>query len=476
MRLLGQRVFSFTDQERFAAATGDCNPMHMDALKARRTQAGAPVVHGIHMLLWAIDALASAEPELQAIRSIRAQFHSFVYLGEQVEATVTKLEKSRVRFSLNVGEAARVKVALELGEVQDSANLDEISQHDFAAVKDPVELDFNATANCAGRFRFPMQAEDAATLFPNAARWIGIDRVRALAATTYLVGMVCPGLHSIYSELSLKACKDSEGSGQLAFRVIDTDARFHSVEQQIAGGGFAGSVVGFVRRPPVTQASMEHLRSIVGSAEFAGSLALIIGGSRGLGELTAKAIAAGGGRTIISYVRGKADAERVANEIRASGGSCDIMCYDAGISAAEQLAALTEAPSHVYYFATPAIFRPALGVFDEGRFDEFLAIYVRGFWSLVKELHARRPDISCFYPSSIAVTERPEGMTEYAMAKTAGEALCADINASWLPAHVTVRRLPRMPTDQTASVTQVEEADPVETMLPIVREVQSFPK
>ena len=67
-------------------------------------------------------------------------------------------------------------------------------------------------------------------------------------------------------------------------------------------------------------------------------------------------------------------------------------------------------------------------------------------------------------------------MTEYSMAKAAGEVLCADINQSMSTAHVTVSRLPRLPTDQTATITQVDEADPVATMLPIVREVQSLPK
>jgi hypothetical protein len=67
-------------------------------------------------------------------------------------------------------------------------------------------------------------------------------------------------------------------------------------------------------------------------------------------------------------------------------------------------------------------------------------------------------------------------MTEYTMAKSAGEVLCADMNASLAPLHVTVSRLPRLPTDQTASIAAVEIADPIETMLPIIREVLSWPK
>lgn len=476
MTQLAKRAFSLLDQERFARASGDCNPMHVDALRARRTQAGAPVVHGIHLLLWAIDRFAATEKELPPLRSVRAQFHSFVYLDEAVDLVLVKWEKSRVRMSLNVGDGTRAKVMLELGDISEGSVEEAADLREPARLSEPLDLKFESMAQCAGRFRFAMKPEDASSMFPNASRWIGESRVSALAATTYLVGMVCPGLHSIYSELSLKACAVPADAAWLTYRVTETDSRFRSVDQDVAGGGLFGTVKSFVRNPPAAQAGMDVLSKLISPSEFAGSSALIIGGSRGLGELTAKMIAAGGGRVSISYQSGKADADRVAEEIRAFGGECDVIRYDARASAAEQLAELANAPTHAYYFATPAIFKPALGLFDQKRFEEFVEIYVTGFWNLVKALQMRRPEVSCFYPSSVAVTERPAGMTEYSMAKAAGETLCADINESWRPAHVEVRRLPRLPTDQTATVTQVEEADPVETMLPIVREVQAFPR
>jgi hypothetical protein len=113
-------------------------------------------------------------------------------------------------------------------------------------------------------------------------------------------------------------------------------------------------------------------------------------------------------------------------------------------------------------------------MFTSRRFNEFLAAYVDGFWRLTQTLRARQPKISIFYPSSVAVIERPPEMTEYTMAKVAGEFLCADINTYLAPTHVTIKRLPRLPTDQTTSLTVVEMDGPVDVMLPIVREVQSW--
>jgi acyl dehydratase len=57
---LAERRFDMADQQRFAALSGDANPMHVDGLAARRLISGRAVVHGIHLLLTALDAWARA--------------------------------------------------------------------------------------------------------------------------------------------------------------------------------------------------------------------------------------------------------------------------------------------------------------------------------------------------------------------------------------------------------------------------------
>src|SRR5262249_39607500 len=111
--------------------------------------------------------------------------------------------------------------------------------------------------------------------------------------------------------------------------------------------------------------------------------------------------------------------------------------------------------------------------FSSGRLREFLSVYVDGFWQLSQALRAQNPRVRFFYPSSVFVDYPPPGMTEYAMAKAAGEVLCAGLNASQAPLHIEVARLPRLPPDQTASITASETADPVASLLPILHRVQS---
>ena len=72
--MLASRRFDQDDQTLFAQLSGDFNPIHMDPAAARRTQAGAVVVHGVHAVLWAIDKLVQLGPVKDPIASLKIQF------------------------------------------------------------------------------------------------------------------------------------------------------------------------------------------------------------------------------------------------------------------------------------------------------------------------------------------------------------------------------------------------------------------
>jgi NAD(P)-dependent dehydrogenase (short-subunit alcohol dehydrogenase family) len=214
---------------------------------------------------------------------------------------------------------------------------------------------------------------------------------------------------------------------------------------------------------------MPALSSRIGPTEFAGRTALIIGGSRGLGAVTAKLLAAGGARVNLTYARGRREAEAIVQEIRAAPGTshasalkCDVLG-----DVAAQLKDTPEAFTHLYYFATPQIGRQAAKVYDRKTLDQFLAVYVDGFAAVWDALTAR--PLSIFYPSTVFIQERPKGMTEYVMAKLAAEMLCADLARSAPGVSIMVPRLPRILTDQTATTPPVPAEDPVEALLPLLR-------
>ena len=60
--------------------SGDCNPMQMDALAARQTMAGFPVVHGIHSLLWCLYCLFRTLSLGLTVAPVKASFEKMIYL------------------------------------------------------------------------------------------------------------------------------------------------------------------------------------------------------------------------------------------------------------------------------------------------------------------------------------------------------------------------------------------------------------
>jgi hypothetical protein len=273
---LARREFGMADQLRFASFSGDYNPIHVDSLYSRRTQAGAPVVHGIHLLLWALDSLSAAYPNPPPLKALRASFNRFVYLDEQVDMSVAdgmlgESALSRVRLVISVDKSTKAKITVEFGDAKErcpvwaTSLLEEVG---FSAR--PLDLGFEELSSRSGRLDLAMSAADATLVFCAASKWLGAQCIAAMAASSRLVGMICPGLHSIYSELRLRACGNPDGAKDepativgagaahantcpdnfLAFRVINADPRFQSVQLQIAGGGIVGTVESDARIPP----------------------------------------------------------------------------------------------------------------------------------------------------------------------------------------------------------------------------------
>src|SRR5262249_61441757 len=80
------RAFPLDDQRECARPSGDFNPLHLDAQFARRTQMGAPVVHGIHTLLWALESMLRTNSF--DIQNIRVRFHQPLFPDETAEVRI----------------------------------------------------------------------------------------------------------------------------------------------------------------------------------------------------------------------------------------------------------------------------------------------------------------------------------------------------------------------------------------------------
>ena len=455
-----QRTFTPADQQAFAELSGDHNPLHLDELGARRFLFGGTVVHGIHQLLWSLE---DALPGPHHIAAMKASFRKPALVGDRITSTA-KLENSVLKIRQAAeGEDIAVFTAT-LAPLQSKAAV----EHGTPAHGAPADTEQRCRMGATGAIPLVVDPRQLRSLFPRLPDLMSEHQIAFLLATTRLVGMECPGLHSIYSELDAKFVETPAAtSAALDWRVDAYDARFSKVTLAASTGFGTAKIAAFVRPQPAQQPSYEEAKKTGGG--FRGRRALVIGGSRGLGEVAAKLLAAGGADVRLTYQRGESDARAVAEEINRGGGAAASYRLDV-TDPDRDLAALTAdgwAPTHLYYFATPPIFRGGF-VQSEPLYQRFKQFYVTAFAGLVQAVAARSAGrLSVFYPSSTAIDEKPRAMNEYIAAKLEGEELCRALSKPG-QIDIHVERLPRLKTDQTATVMPVAAADPLPVMAKIL--------
>jgi NADP-dependent 3-hydroxy acid dehydrogenase YdfG len=472
--VLSNRCFSMEFQKAFSRLSGDYNPMHDDPIAARRTMAGGQVVHGIHQALAAIEAVIAHLRQQgspgRAVTGLTALFQKPVLVGETVSFHLAELTFESCQIICKMREDSICQIFIQWGI------LPATSQDEPPSLRsEPMaELHFDELALKAGSLELGLDTALAREMFPLTMAALGPVGTAEVLSLSRLVGMHCPGLHSLFGQCAV-TFHETTGGALLHYRVEQTDARFGKVVMQVSGPRIQGQVTAFFRPPPERQPGMAEVMRLVKPGSFAQSIALIVGGSRGLGEITARLIAAGGGLPIITYHQGAADAERTAADIRSAGGRCEVLQLDVrrGETFIQQLSAAKQMPRSLYYYATPKIFGRRLGFFDHDRLREFQDVYVTSFGRLIDSVVAACPTtLRVFYPSSVAVTETMREMTEYAMAKRAGEELCAFYNRHTKQIEIIVERLPRIRTDQTSTLLPVPAEDGLEVMLPLVRRME----
>lgn len=466
------RTFTLDDQISFAKLSGDYNPLHTEPVMARRLIFGRPVVHGAHALLWAVDQLLEKETEFLALKKIKVFFQNPIGLEEKIEFSATCEDTGRADIRLVNASTIYAKIQIEW-DYSKKHKLNNLPS-DFPQYSKCKDLSPEEAANISGSIKLCLNKESAVSHFPNLMRVLPSVQLAEILATTRLIGMECPGLHSLYSDLDLIFYDENEGNLDLKYRAAKFDKRFSLLTIEVNTPGMKGRLKAFFRPPPQSQISYDDLLPQVRKNEFSDQRAFIIGGSRGLGEVTSKVLSAGGADVTFTYFRGKDDARRIVDEITTYKGKINCIPYDV-LNPPKSLKSYfgeKSLPNHIYFFATPFIAKSTDLIFSPKLFQEFCNYYVGGLvnsFKLLRELGSEV--IKIFYPSTVFIDELPVKMGEYLTAKMAGETLCAFIEKTDRKVKIFKPRLPMMATDQTNSISKVLKQD---TFLEILKNLRLF--
>ncbi len=436
---MAARVFSLADNLAFAEVSGDHNPIHSDPAQARRSAFGAPIVHGVHALIWALDQTLPAGARLAGLK---VQFPLPLRVDEPAICTLVSHTGDHFRIRIASGGRTTADIEATLAAPSDAPAPD---LRLWPAILAPEPCRAASFADLTA---------DTGTLALAAPRGGGLaaDQLALLLGLTRLVGMRCPGLYSLFSALELSFTRAATPAASLTYRVERADPRYDRLKIAIDSGVASGALIVFRRPEPQRQPAAVQLAELVLDQPFAGQRAVIIGGSRGLGELTAKLLALGGADVRLSYHLGAADAQRVVEEIAAAGGRAQAFAYDAADPAALLPCDPAAPPTHLYYFATSFLALNDVGQFDRAVFRRHATLYVEGFSQVVQALLEQNPGpVAVFYPSTQYLDALSTRAIEYAVAKAAGESLCDHLAVAYPRLTLHRPRLPRLPTDLVQS-------------------------
>lgn len=475
---LGQLTISVDDTLKFAELSGDFNPLHVDPIAARRLRFGHTVIHGVNGTVAALELLFAKLAVPAQLTSLSVNYSKPVTQGDVLTVVYHQDSpgkgKGKGKLDVFIGGKRAQVIKLQYDERLWAGDVEDFSDSN----RKPIPLSISDAESLHDSFQLSWNQQIAKQLFPKLIQSLPAPQVAFLLGMTGIVGMRCPGLHSVFAGLKVSFAPYEVPDNSISYDVELVDLRFSRVVIQASSNVATAQIDALFREPVVQQPSYDFVRSCVEDEAFAQQNALIIGGSRGLGEIVGKAVAAGGGKVTITYATGEHDANKIKTEINASGGKANALKLNVVDLAAEAIEALkTEPFTHIYYFASPLIEKND-ELFSSDLFNKFCQFYVTGMAQVVNtiaENKQRRKDaVTLFVPSTVFIDENKKGFAEYVTAKLAAETY-AKQQVSLFPGWQCVMpRLKPMLTDQTASVVTTSAEDNVKDVVAILKTTLQF--
>jgi len=450
---LGSKTFTIEDQKLFAQYTGDLNPIHIDPIFARKTLAGECIVYGIFGVMWAFNQLIKIEGLYP--QSFDAQFLKTIPLNKPITCLWDKLKSKIIIVQDRI---LLTSILIKIGDVSKDDHLNIMCKAPDAEPKNPLFKDISINENMPLYFRGDLSC--GKKLFPELNTAYGDGITSELACTSEIIGMQIPGLNSLF--LRIRGSITSNWAAPKCC-VTQVDSRASLIKISFEGSHLKCELSAIFRPPPHKPKHIKDLSIYVKSDEFKGINALIIGGSRGIGRLTAKLLASGGAKIVLTYATGENDAFELQEELKNHGFACNVKKFIIG----QDITLPIESFDQIYYFPTPKIAKES-GDNNNDLFKKYQHYYVSCFENILDLCQKNKLSPAIFYPSTDFIDSNPGDFKNYINAKKNGEQICKNYKEKY---HMKIiyPRLPRLETDQTTSIFPEKFQDSTEVMLPYLR-------
>jgi acyl dehydratase/NAD(P)-dependent dehydrogenase (short-subunit alcohol dehydrogenase family) len=460
--------FSLTREQirRFAAASGDRNPLHTSEEYARDTPFRAPIAHGVLGLLVAVGL---ARVDLSDVASVSARFHAPMFPGIRYRVVSTTTSDGAAEITVMDGRRPILVATCHRASLIHSRSVTSAEPAFPTGESLSAERSTDAGPLVDGPY-WPdvpslqdLMAELGASSIPEWA-------LPVLSTITYSVGMLFPGRQALLRAFSVSMPAHVEGPVTITI-TPPTSASVRrglgrisaTVKSEGTQWDFtASAAIRPVQAPPPPQPRRDGTLS--------SSSAIVVGASRGLGASLSDEFRARG-CTTWSLQRSATPGSLVSE-----GGGGRTLLADA--SDAESLAA-ARAEIHAHTTAVDYLVLNATGSLQSMWLDEAHQARISSYLAaetalllvpLTQLISMVRPGGLCVYISSAVLDQTGDSAAgdglewpHYSAAKAAGEAIVrvAAMQYPWV--RFVVVRLPRLGTSltTTSSIASVEKTDQI---------------
>jgi NAD(P)-dependent dehydrogenase (short-subunit alcohol dehydrogenase family) len=457
--------FTADDLDRFASASHDANPLHVDGAFARRTAYGQRVVHGV---LGALTGLGQLAPRPnQRLSEVALDFRQPLYVG--VDYSVDA-EAAEDKASVVIRDGSRPQLTLKARFMRSSRTgvpreIDVVGPTVRREAADRTLDDVHKGMVVAGRYApaWPAALELIRELHLD-ERGVGTGEMATLLMLSYIVGMELPGRRALFSRARIRFSEtEAREAAVIHFRaaLVKADERVNFTASQVAVTAgerlIAECDVGaFVHRDlePVPEATFAAL--LPSSPTLTGRAAAVIGGSRGLGAAFVRGLALQGADVHLTYRNSRTEAAAVAACRTEGVPPVRLHEGDAGDPAWADAFGATLGATHdgldfLVCNASPPLVPLPVHAAAMARIRQ----HINDSVALVGEpLAALLPLLArrngwCVAVSSIALTDPPADWPHYVGAKAAIEGLIQVAARQHRDVRFLVVRPPRLATDLT---------------------------
>ena len=442
-------------QLEFANFSGDFNPLHIDKQYSRRSQFGSPVVHGIHLLLASMEQIDFASTS--RIVHLEAEFRQAILVEDQFRI---QIEESDVIHKISLTSNDKLCAIFRI-KTEVIAAIEPLQSTPYETIKCLDFFEIDAALDCEGVDTGVVDTSQLEKLFPNLFNCVLHSDIDLLLMMTRTIGMNCPGTQALLRSFSWNY--ESKHDSQVKSYVVKKiDKRFKLIDIEFSSNSIVVVARVTLRVVATNQPNAEYIKKFVSSNEFNGVRAVVVGGSRGLGELAVRILACGGAEILFTYFKGESDAKQLVSIL---GRQADCTYFDARNPSEDGIEKIVAfLPTHLYYFATPPIQRQFTKQFNEVLYQDYRSVFVDGFKTLSSYLDFK----AALFPSTSFITTNESGFTEYVRAKLEGEELCKKMNQKSI-SRVIYDRLPPLVTDQTSELLGTDTTSNVSILLPLIR-------